>query len=622
MTLWSLPMIIIVNISEYRSIDFYTSYISILFLIRKSALFFLGIMLKKEMTTYIIFLIFASIIIILLIISLIGYISLFCIEKYRAHKKIIDDPNLQFQAEPKPITPRTLNNTTVEETDTPKKWTIFYTFISESITLIFTIILIFILSGALNLVLHFKFSTSDNFKWVKAFYLPVSFMICLISLNIGFKTYLRKMISAIFFRKTRKILGFEVKGTIAECISDNPHLTMATSALKNDDQLWQALGIRNTTKEKKVALFVVPDEVFLVDESDRYTIRQLDAIDTDINDPEIFCRKCANGLIIINRAIKPGSDLKYYGHKNDLYIKRKYQGAIFNLRDMNVDFHIHVFIWYCIFSIVPNAYRIIYKLICPSCNVTVTEDSISTLIRIINFICGYFILIPFILLWKECSSFLEKMSDMALIFKTYTGTLLKFDLSSDGGNVTVESLRLWDKQFKHLNNMIAAKIEYIKYLLVFGLGFSKIVSIAFSTIALFVTFNVSNEIVQIVMLVIIMDFSVLKFLLQPSTVTSTELNNTSMKCFDMYHYYCEKIQMSKIRSKEKIDELYKVKEVFKEISDYWIDYVKVGYIGIWMKSKTLQLGYMVNAAIFRTYLETDLYTILPGILVFFLKQFQ
>lgn len=628
-TLWSFPMIIILNISESRSIDYYTSYISVLFLIRKTASFFLGTMLKDEYTMRGIFLFFTITIMVLLVIILIVFIILSLVQKYRDHKKVIDDPNLQFQAEPKLLTPRTTNTKNdiqeVEEQDkVPSlgKWALFWTFFTELILFIFSMVLLFILSGTLNLVLHFRFSTNENFKWIKAFYLPVMFILCVIALNIGFKTYLRKMISGIFFRKTRKLLGLTMKETIAECLFDNPHLCMATSALRANDQIWKALGTRNTTKDKKVALFVVPDDIFLLDETDRYSIRQLDAIDTDFKDPEIYSRTCSNGIIIINRAIKPGSDMKYFGHKNDLYLKRKYQGAVLNLKDMNADFHIHTFIWYCIFSIVPHFYRVIYKLICPSCNVTLTEDSISTLIRCINFICGYFILIPFILLWKECSSFLEKISDMVLIFKNSATSLIKVDKEVDGENVTIESLRLWDRQFQHLNDMIAAKIEYIKYLLVFGLGFSKCVSILFSTTALFVKFDVSNEIVQIVVLVIIMDVSVIKFLIQPSSVTSSELNNSGMKCLDAYHAFCAHINKPKVRDPAKLQELLKVKEVFKEIADYWVGYVKTGYLGLYMKSKTLQLGYMVNQAIFRQYVESDLYTVFPGILVFFLKQFQ
>lgn len=224
----------------------------------------------------------------------------------------------------------------------------------ECLVLGFSIICILVASGILNIYFFFRFSSSNpNHYSVELFFLPASFLICVISMTLAFPEVSKSLVGLIFWRRSRHLLGFETHQTIGQRLQNNSGLSLALSYLiSKKPKLWDALNNKYLTP--KAALLVVPDHVFLENYENRVQTFELFENSKLEN---IEHRICCNGQLIINdQEVKKASESSIFDETTVLTKKK-----VFSLDIFKQPFFFFVFSAYSIFFMIPFVYRYIER---------------------------------------------------------------------------------------------------------------------------------------------------------------------------------------------------------------------------------------------------------------------
>lgn len=249
------------------------------------------------------------------------------------------------------------NNKTIEAVKKKKlqNWEQYYQLIYlvpfEALSLIFYIILALFGCGIANIVLIYTFSSKkDIADW---FILPVLSIVCIISMRLAFPEVLSKFFGSVFFRQTRKILGYTRKSTIAQRLQTNPNFSIATEVLEKS-KFWKALN--QPKLNIPLVAFVVPDEIVLQNEEER--VKVLGMMD-DENYEQLDVRKCSNGIIVVDSKTLEKNIFVY--EKSPESVKTKYKGKFLDFKFFTEKFLFYVFGGYVLFFTIPIFFKAFQK---------------------------------------------------------------------------------------------------------------------------------------------------------------------------------------------------------------------------------------------------------------------
>jgi hypothetical protein len=302
------------------------------------------------------------------------------------------------------------------------------------------------------------------------------------------------------------------------------------------------------------------------------------------------------------------------------YVVKKWKGAI-DLGHFANHFYLLVFTVYCLFFTIPIFYRILLKLICVTCGeVRLFDDNIAALVIVINFVFGFFILIPFISLWQEISRILENLCEHAFIFKMYTNTVLK-PAGGDWRKLTRENIQTWSLMFTHLNSYVLSKASFIKYAFIFSYGASKVISILFSLVALFVRVALSQEILQLIFIVLLLEFAVLRYIITPASVSTNEMRLTMKDAHLMCSHFLDYVHTAKGMSEEEEARMRHTAQYFRDVIRAWEGQTQLGFVGFQFRLNEIGTAFPITADFMRNAVYSTFITIIPSVLTYFVKLF-
>jgi hypothetical protein len=245
------------------------------------------------------------------------------------------------------------------------------------------------------------------------------------------------------------------------------------------------------------------------------------------------------------------------------------------------------------------------------------------IITLIDFVFGIILVVPFFGIWAEISDILEEVVDFIVIFKSITNKTFSFQNNESYEKFELSTVKNWDTQFAHLQLYTKSKGEFVKYILIMAMFIAKVVSVLFSLFALFVKGFVTQEIIQIVYFVVVMELAVGRYVLQPATVTTTEFKLTMLESV-VAHKNFEKnlIDPAKNlgRSEEVKEKMKIVGEYWKAINHHWEVQTKVNETGFSVRSSSIRTRWYLDSSIMRSWITTFLFTVVPSLITYFVKQ--
>lgn len=243
-------------------------------------------------------------------------------------------------------------NEEIEEKKDISWWWLLFIIPVETIIFLFFIVVFLFGSGIVSFILTFLY-TNDHDP-VRVYLLPTITLLCIISMKLGFPDVLTKLTDSIFFVRTRKALGLFSLPTIGDRLTSNPQLSMAHAAIELNQVLFKTLHTPNL--KAKPVLFVVPDEVVLENEGERFEFyEKRDDIDYSKLD-DVY--ECSNGLLIVD--IKEGKNLFFYAKYMNTQ-EGKYLGRYIDFKFFTEKFLFLVFISYCFFVSIPIIFKMFHK---------------------------------------------------------------------------------------------------------------------------------------------------------------------------------------------------------------------------------------------------------------------
>lgn len=503
-----------------------------------------------------------------------------------------------------------------DETEKPSKkylWLLLY-FPLDFIVFIFCLLLMLVASGCVNIILYFTIGTRAHLSAVKIFFLPVVSILCVISMKIAFPEVTDEFFGSMFFKRTRSILGFEKSSTIGAKLQNNCDFSIATAVLEKKRDVWRYLN--SNTIEKKPTIVVYKDIVVLHKEEERVKILEdtSNIVETDYDKEE-----CSNGTILVPKFSKEKTIYDYNEQYPKEYVVKRWHGA-FDFKYFTDNFYLGVYTGYCLFFTIPIFYRVLLKIFCTTCGeVLLFDDNIAALVIVINFVFGFFILIPFIGLWQEISRILENLAEHSFIFRAYTQQTFK----PPGGfkNVTYEMVKNWSIIFTHLNAYILAKASFVKYIFILSYGTSKVISILFSLVALFVRVALSQEILQLIYVVLLFEFAVLRYIITPASVSTNEIRLTIKDAHLLFTHFNDFVNNDKDLTKEEREKLRITAHYFRDTTKAWEGQTQLGFVGFQFRINEIGTAFPITADFMRNALYSTFITIIPAVLTYFVKLF-
>lgn len=237
----------------------------------------------------------------------------------------------------------------------------------------------------------------------------------------------------------------------------------------------------------------------------------------------------------------------------------------------------------------------------------------------ITFCFGFFILIPTIGLWNEISNILERINDMIFVFKSETMKTFAFNNPDAFDRITLQNVQNWDKQMAHLQAMTMSKGSFLRYIFMLSIGTSKLFSIAFSLAALFLKFTFNAEMIQLTFLVVLMEIAVMRYVIQPSSSTTTEFKLTILQMLlreKMYNKYIETANLDE----EKKQKMMKISRYMRIVLTHWDSQCTLNETGFSVKSTSIQTRWYINSELMRTNIQTFMLTVVPSLVTYFVRQ--
>lgn len=614
--IYSTPWILIRNLKYSLHSHTYAAYAMLISFFASSSGLLSVYLIQSEAWLYPVWYIIISYVIILFIVACIYLIYILynykkAVENYPATIIFVNSKKEEKKEEDKEFK---------DATDGEKKnplnkylWLLLY-FPLDFIVFIFCLLLMTIASGCVNIILYFAFGTRAHLSAVKIFFLPVVSILCVISMKIAFPEVTDEFFGSMFFKRTRSILGFEKTLTIGEKLINNSDFSMATAVLEKKRDIWRYLNSNNI--EKKVTVVIYKDLVVLAKEEER--IKFIEDPST-IVESDYDKEECSNGVILVPKFTKEKTMYDYEEQYPKEYVVKKWAGLM-DFRFFTDNFYLGVYTGYCIFFTIPIFYRILLKIFCTTCGeISLFDDNIAALVIVINFVFGFFILIPFIGLWQEISRILENLAEHSFIFRAYTQQTFK----PPGGfkNITYEMIKNWSIIFTHLNAYILAKASFVKYIFILSYGTSKVISILFSLVALFVRVALSQEILQLIYVVLLFEFAVLRYIITPASVSTNEIRLTIKDAHLMFTHFDDFVNNDKDLSKEERDRLRIAAHYFRDVNRAWEGQTQLGFVGFQFRINEIGTAFPITADFMRNALYSTFITIIPAVLTYFVKLF-
>ena len=245
------------------------------------------------------------------------------------------------------------------------------------------------------------------------------------------------------------------------------------------------------------------------------------------------------------------------------------------------------------------------------------------IILIIDFIFGIILVVPFFGIWNEISDILEEIVDFIVIFKGITNKMFKFKDNKEFESLDLLTIKNWDTQFSHLQLYTKSKGEFVKYIFIMALFIAKVVSVLFSLFALFVKGFITQEIIQIVYFVIIVELAVGRYVLQPATITTTEFKLTMLESVVAHKNFAKNITNpanNLHRSKQVLDKMKTVCDYWGQVNHHWEVQTKVNETGFSVRSSSIRTRWYLTSAQMRDWILSFLFTVIPSLITFFVKQ--
>jgi hypothetical protein len=289
----------------------------------------------------------------------------------------------------------------------PHYWRLIYLIPAEFLVLLLSLTVLFTTCGGLNILLHSLYSTTPTQNVPNIIFLPILFSFTVVSAYLTFPSEILRLVGAVFFRKTRNILFGEPLQTIGRLLSSNPAFCMAHEAVKKKEKLYQGLWSSHLTP--KVTISVVPDDVVLPNEDDRFVIMEMKESTSEDVDKIL----CSNGLLWVDRENIKKINMFPVSRELDIHPLEiiKFRGRFLNSHNLYRYFHMFAYVAYGAFFLIPLVYKLILKATCVGSlcgTIVIFEDSIQGVILAIDFIFGFFLFIPFVEIFRELCRILER----------------------------------------------------------------------------------------------------------------------------------------------------------------------------------------------------------------------
>ena len=242
-----------------------------------------------------------------------------------------------------------------------------------------------------------------------------------------------------------------------------------------------------------------------------------------------------------------------------------------------------------------------------------------TMIVMVNFLFGFFLLYPFMYSWISVSNIIEDLSDHVLAVHLKTSEL--FNLSKFEQTFNKKTIDQWDKIMNHIYKLIFVRATYIKYTFLFAWGSSKFISLSFGLFALFVNANLTSEIVQMIFLVLMLEIAVIRYLILPASLISSSLlrilNIALGYKRDIYEEIC--FPQQKKFSPEDLEYFKTCLLYFGSKLKYWKAQMDMGYFAYWFKIDSLHTWWSIRSGDLRNSILSLLFTLIPALLTYFVK---
>lgn len=486
----------------------------------------------------------------------------------------------------------------------------------ELIVFVLSLLLLFTVCGGLNILLHVMYSTTANSNIPNVLFLPILFGLTIIAGFFTFPNEIRSLISVCLFSKSREIIFGLNEFTLGQIISTDYNFTLAHEAIKK-----KAAVYKNLFKKKlnpPLAVYVVPDKIILPNEEERIIVEDLKVINpTDLMMDSEYV-DFSNGRLCINNKIIGKNLFTYKDEDIDKVFRSKFKGRFINFKTFYNKFTMWSFIAYFLFFLIPIFYKLILKITCRAntCNaVVIFEDNIQTVIIAVNFIFGIVLMIPFVEIYHEISKVLEDTLNYTIHYKNYSIAKFTFKTKDEYEKLSQSELKQYDLEMTHLQNMINARGEFLKYSFLFVMFIARIVSTTFALFALFVKGTVSIDIINIIYLVMAIEIFVSRFILLPATIITGEHKGVWGGSLAREKAYNKFIYSTDVNPKcEKVSRFWRSMNIPYDV------YQCTGDFGFNVRSASISTKMYINPGMMRNWIWSFLFSVIPSIITYFVKQ--
>eukprot|EP01080_Neovahlkampfia_damariscottae_P002580 gene2580-3542_t len=604
-SLISFPMIIIRNMVPQMFATYYSMY-SGLYLLTKDVSRILHIfVIDNEIAVQVFMSTTIAYILIILVFIVVVWVVSYGVKRYRKSKvqkfKIIESEDTAGENSRRHSHVGTLNFPVGDIVG--QYWRLIYILPMEIISLCVTSLGAFLLFGAVNFSMIYFYGYRDT----NLIFLPILFIMFLISIFFSFSAPARKLFSKTFFKKTRKILGILKKVTIGKKITENFRYSIAIWTLKTGAPY--KLEALSKADDTDFLTFIVPDSIVLRNEDDRIKIFEL--IEDVKLDRVTNKQHCSNGVLITNDSERRNI-FNFQSRMNDFVVLRKLKGRFFDSNWFKQNFYFVMYGGYIMVFALPVFINIFYCI--EDCKLPLFSNSANATSVIVNFFCGFFLMYPFVNAWKEVFLIIEQLSNQAIILKKLTG-----EIFGDLSNFTIEKIEEWDKIMLHVNNLIFVRATYIKYTFIIAWSSSKFSSILFGIFALFLKTKITTLFISLVFLVVLLEIAVIFYLVLPASMTTMEMTATVIAALDIEREFTSKILFNDQYTDEEKIKIEKALRLMNSKCKYWQAQAQLGYIGYWFRLESIHTSWGIGPGDVRSSIMAFLFTLTPSLITFFLN---
>jgi hypothetical protein len=300
--------------------------------------------------------------------------------------------------------------------------------IIDLIIILSGLLVVIVASGLLNIVLYFVMNTQNSLTEVM--YLPSLFVFMLISLYLVFPDAISRFGGVLFFKNCRRSIGQLKYPLISEVMTRNPHVTLATLALKRKFQsAWEKCSTRHLNE--KILLKVIADDYIASDTND-YPRIEFKIMSSEEYDKTLETTPGEDYIIICSNGAVQFRDVKSF------YESWKSGDIGMYSRNKMILF----FSAYSIYFLIP----ILRNIIIGQAPIN-TSDTGGAIINFLNFFFGFFLLMPQVALWVKVHGVLNNLKDKS--WDVFQRTNEVFN-SKNLQNVTLGDVNQWNAEFSHV----------------------------------------------------------------------------------------------------------------------------------------------------------------------------